>query len=534
MTTCMNNLQEMIFEKELSRKELLEYNSQNEKTYRVCVYRNHSFELIEHTIDIYLDYARLGVEFIYSDYDDSLSFIEMPMDVDALILWLDLERYQMDTLDAFIEERISYLTQKFKKPVLFAPLSDSKQKWNTASVLLFSFERIRQKLQDQFYDRRMESFTGTRLSAKAISEISKELGMIYIPALLTPTLKAIVLDLDNTLYRGVLGEDGIGGVELTEGHKRLQNKLKEFGKKGIFLCLASKNEENDVRELFQSRSDFPLGWNDFAKTCISWTGKERSVQEIATFLNIGTDSILFIDDNPGEIAAVVAANPKIWTLRAYEEAEKTCQVLDYYPRLYRCSVNFEDEIRSKDAVANQERDHLKASLSKEEYLKSLNMKLVYSMNDINQVKRISELANKTNQFIFNYKRYSVGETAEYMEADDKLVITMSLSDRLSDSGIIGACFAAKQEDYILVDEIFVSCRALGRGIEDIIVLGAIQCACKKLDVKNIRICFQKGERNLPAQRFVQQYLKEFLNESENFQYEFEGELLNIEVKGEGR
>lgn len=528
----MNDLQEMIFEKGLSRKELLEYHTENDKSYRVCVYRNHSFELIENTIEIYLDYARLGVTFVYSDYDDSLSFAWLPTDVDALILWLDLERYQMDSLDEFLEERISYLTQIFKKPILLAPLQDAALELDNASIMRYPFEGVREKLQDRFYDRRMESFTGTRLSAKAISEVAKELGMIYIPAMLAPALKAVVLDLDHTLYRGVLGEDGVFGVELTEEHKKLQNKIKELGERGVFLCLASKNEEEDVKELFQSRSDFPLQWNDFAKTCISWQGKEQSVQEIATFLNIGIDSILFVDDNPGEIAAVAAANPGIWTLRASKEAEKTCQVLEYYPGLYRSAVHFEDKIRSKDAVANEERDQLKASLSKEDYLKSLDMKLVFRIDDGEQIERISELANKTNQFIFNYQRFSTGETAEYMEADDKSVITVSLSDRLSDSGMIGACFAARTGDYLSIDEIFVSCRALGRGIEDAIVLGAVQCACNKLNAQKIYICFQQGERNMPAQRFVEQYLEEYVKEPGRFQYEFEGELLTVTVKGE--
>lgn len=528
----MSDLQKLIFDSKLSRKELLEYNTRYEKKYRVCIYRNHSFELIENTIGMYLDYARLGVEFVYSDYDDSLSFVELPQDVDALILWLDLERYQIDSPETFITERITYLTQIFKKPVLFAPLSDAEVAWDDISVMSVSFERIRQKLQDKFYDLRMESFTGTRLSAKAISEISRELGLIYIPALLVPALKAIVMDLDNTLYSGVLGEDGVWGVTLTEGHKRLQAQIKEYGEKGVFLCLASKNEEEDVKELFRCREDFPLQWDDFAKACISWNGKGDSVREIASYLNIGMDSILFIDDNPGEIAAVSAANPGIWTIHAYEEAEKTCEVLEYYPGMFRSGSGYEDSIRSKDVMANQERDQLRESMSEEEYLMSLKMKLLFSMDDVEQVKRLSELANKTNQFIFNYRRFSAGETMEYLDSPNRAVVAISLSDRLSDSGMIGACFATKWKDYISVDEIFVSCRALGRGIEDVIVLGAIQSLCEKLQTERVKICFQKGERNLPAQRFVEQYLKNYLDQPDRFRYAFNGNLVTIEMKGE--
>ena len=254
-------LQSEIFEKKLSRRQLMDYVPGQPAQYKICVYRNHSFELIEHTLPIYLDYAGIGVEFVYSDYDDSLSFLELP-DADMLILWLDMERYKTDDPAGFINSRISYLLSVFKKPVLLVTVGGSLT--SDGRVLYFDAGAfLAEKFGEKAFDLRMEPFTGTRLSQNAISETARKLGLLYIPALLKPSLKAVVVDMDNTLYSGVLGEDGIDGIKLTDGHAALQKRLKKMAKQGFFLCAASKNEESDVLEMLGKRADFPLKKSDF-------------------------------------------------------------------------------------------------------------------------------------------------------------------------------------------------------------------------------------------------------------------------------
>ena len=135
-------LQSEIFEKKLSRRQLMDYVPGQPAQYKICVYRNHSFELIEHTLPIYLDYAGIGVEFVYSDYDDSLSFLELP-DADMLILWLDMERYKTDDPAGFINSRISYLLSVFKKPVLLVTVGGSLT--SDGRVLYFDAARFLRK-----------------------------------------------------------------------------------------------------------------------------------------------------------------------------------------------------------------------------------------------------------------------------------------------------------------------------------------------------------------------------------------------------
>lgn len=527
----MLELQRFILEKNPTRRELIQYVPQSKNVVRIGVYRNHSFELIEHTIAPYLDFSGIRAEFLYSDYDDSLSFINLDTSIDMLIIWLDLSRYKIDNISSFINDRLESLRNFFTKPILFISF-EGEIKISNDSIVKFCLEDIKKELADSYLDLRMEAYTGTKLSAKANIRISKELGLKYIPATLKSPLKAIVVDLDNTLYKGVLGEDGIKGIQLTEGHKKLQEQLKKLAEKGFFLCVASKNDDRDVRDMFKARKDFPLKESDFSIISASWDEKANSISEMLRILNIGVDSVLFIDDNIGELTSVLFAFPQIRVLHAKDDAEITSEMLSFYPGLLKLRTQSEDKIRSADTKANIEREKIRGQMSKEDYIKSLKMKLTFDFNNYSMTNRVFELANKTNQFIFNYKRYSYAEVERLMQEKDSLVLTVSLSDKLSDSGIIGVCVALNKKECVEIEEFFVSCRALGRGIDNIIVLGAINEAVKYFNSEKLKVIFKKGERNVPAEMFVKEHLNNYTIKADSFSYDFPEGLISIEKKGE--
>ena len=173
---------------------------------------------------------------------------------DLLILKIDFTRYSIENLDAFIKERMNSLKKEYKKPILLIPFGHNF-KLNDKQIVNYNLDKIENKLGEKYTDLRLEKFSGTKLSSLTCIEVSKDLGLNYIPSLLKPNLKGIIVDLDNTLYKGVLGEDGIEGVTLTPGHKNLQNSLKKLKDQGFFLCVASKNNEQDVIDLFKKRED---------------------------------------------------------------------------------------------------------------------------------------------------------------------------------------------------------------------------------------------------------------------------------------
>lgn len=524
-------LQEYIFEKKPKRRELLQYvPTQAQQHFCVQVFRNHSFELVEHTITAYLDYAHLGVSFSYSNYDDSFSFTDLNPEADLLIVWIDGARYQNISVQAFVSERIAALKAVFAKPVLVLAFRCDVQ-LQMADVEVVNVSEICAFLGDQMIDERALGVTGTALSSKAMLHISKVLGLQYLPVMLKPALKGIVVDFDNTLYQGVLGEDGIDGIVLTPGHIRLQKTLKRLSAQGFFLCAASKNELEDVQKLLRNREDFPLKEKDFTKLSVSWNPKADAITEIAGFLNIHPDSLVFVDDNIGELTAVQMAHPQIKLIHAKEDANATADALEMFPGLLKLHQTADDMKRSTDVRSNEERQRLQQTMSHEDYIRSLQLHLTYEINNLERKTRVSELARKTNQFIFNYKRYSETEVEQLMTAEDSAVVTLSLSDKLSDSGLVGVFVGKKQADALVLEECFVSCRALGRGIDEVMVQSAIQILIEHFCVERALVQFQKGPRNAPAEAFVEKHLKNYCVNSSPFAYHIPGDLLKVTICG---
>jgi FkbH-like protein len=524
------DLQNFLFENKSSRVDLLKHKNTSSDKIKISIYRNHSFELVENTIHAYLDFANIKADFTYSDYDDSLSFFDLDKSSDALILWIDFQRYNSPDVKGFVSQRIEYLKTIYHKPILFIPFGETFES-KDPQVIIYSIKSLEESLGDKFIDTRLESFSGTKLSHASCLEISKNLGLNYIPAITRPTLKAIVVDLDNTLYSGVLGEDGAENIKLSEAHKNLQKQLKKLSQEGFLLCISSKNDERDVINLFKTREDFSLKLEDFTKICASWNSKADSIAEIAAFLNIGVDSILFIDDNLGEIASVLDRHNGIKIILAKEDANITLNVLKNFPNLLKLHQQKEDSIRKSDIIANEARQSLQNKLSKEDFIKNLEVEIVFNFNDIEHIQRISELANKTNQFIFSYKRYSITEVEKLIKNPNASLLTISLKDKFSDSGIIGVCVVIKQSDEEgIVDEFFVSCRALGRGMDEIIVLGSIKESIKKLNIKKLVLNFVTGERNLPAQNFVNKFMPTLLNGHDTINYKIPENLIKLAIK----
>lgn len=522
-------LQEYIFEKEPKRRELLQYTSKEQShSYKVQVFRNHSFELIEHTIPVYLDYSGMGICFSYSNYDDSFSFLDLDASADLVIVWIDGARYPQISVQDFLFERIRALRTVTNQPILVLPFR-AEVTLELPDVLAVNLSQLCAELGSDMVDERTLAATGTALSSKAMLHVSKALGLRYLPAMLRPSLKGLVVDFDNTLYQGVLGEDGIQGVTLTPGHLALQQELKRLAGQGFFLCAASKNELEDVCSLLDQRADFPLKREDFTKLCVSWKPKAESTTEIASYLNIHTDSLVFIDDNIGELTSVQMHHPQIRLIHAKEDAGITLKVLQSYPGLLKLRSSADDAKRSADVRSNEERTRLRQTMSHSDYIKSLELRLAYSLNDRERIGRVAELANKTNQFIFNYKRYAEAEVEQLMSSEDTAVLTLTLSDRLSDSGLVGVFVGQRKGEHMELEECFISCRALGRGIDEIMVSGAISVLLKHFGVDRLHVQFQTGPRNKPAQTFVNEHLHDYCAGPAEFAYELPKDLLTITI-----
>ena len=523
------DLQKYLFDHVPLRSELIKIDNDCVQKYSIKVFRNHSFELISSVIHAYLKYAGMNIEFHYSDYDDSFSFFDFSDTEDAVLLWMDLSRYAVDDVESFVADRVKDIKNRTSKPVLV--VTTGRRISLGKDIFSFDLDSLEQEIGEGFFDLKREGLTGTKLSNKACLAAARELGTKYLPALFRPALKAIVVDLDNTLYKGVLGEDGIEGIELTSAHAALQKKLTELAAQGFFICVVSKNDQSDVEKMFDLRSDFPLQKSALTFIIASWQAKSKSILDIAARLNIGTDSILFIDDNMGELSEVSSRIPDIHLLHAQDDASATLRALSCFPGLLKVFQNREDTLRQSDVQANEQRRKLQENLSHEEYLRNLGMELCILLDDEAGKARIAELSNKTNQFIFTYRRYTFAQVEALIAGRNSVIVSLHLRDKLSDSGMIGALVLVREGDTAVLDEMYISCRALGRGIDDIIIFEAIGDGLKKLSVNKLQVNFIRGERNRPAEMFYQQYLSGYAAPA-MFEPRPQSDLVNIIHEGE--
>lgn len=503
------------------------------KSIKIRIHRNHAFEPVASVLNSFLAFQDLYSEISYSDYDDSLSF-SFPKNekVDLELIWLDYDRYKAQhtpqSLADWLLQRLSFLRSITPVPILVCngfALDSMGMAFNTlieeqlgkiSSVRLCSLQEIVTQLGAACFDERAVSLSGTRLSNSACVLIARWLGCRWIPATLKPRLKAIVVDLDNTLYAGVLGEDGPEGVVLLQEHQEIHKQLLSCKTEGVFLALCSRNEPSDVDRLFQIRRDFPLGFGDFATSFIGWESKAEGIARIGDDLRVGVDSILFVDDNPGELASVANHLPMLQTLHVDPDGLATSvRALRWYPGLWTWGITAEDKLRLADLKANEERLKL-ASLAQnnDEYLLSLQVQLTFYLDPISKLGRLHELSRKTNQFNLNLQRLSETELIECIRSPQYAVVAVQLCDRLTDSGVIGVVVGHYGVDAIEIKEFCLSCRSLGRGMESIIIEKAIELMSKGEHNRRVAFHYRTGQRNAPALQWLEKTVQQPLREAE--------------------
>lgn len=480
----------------------------------VQVHRNYAFELVGSVVAPFLWLSGLKPVFAYGPYDDSLSFSHVEGDA-VQIISLDFERYGEKAgtkeFGGWLAGRLKNLREKTEKPIIISNWASADERADEfnhqleritedlPSVFAWDVAAIFREMGDKFFDERPTA-TGTRLSNTASIEMARSLGLVKLPSALLPRIKAIAVDLDNTLYDGVLGEDGADGIRISDGHKAIHKELLRLRGEGVFLAVLSKNDELDFAELCR-RPDFQLKVEDFSAQSIGWHAKAEGLREVAEQLRIGTDAILVVDDNFGEIAQLRAACADTPLLHS-QNPEQTFFWLKHYPALNGYRANSTAALRLKDLEASRERELLRAATTETDYIREMQIELAYVLNPMNLLGRLAELSQKTNQFNTGLQRLSEVELARRLEATGHFTIAIGMRDRFCDSGIIGAIFARKEDNALFIDEVSVSCRALGRSVESPMVALALAPIIEKHGVKDIAFLFREGPRNLPARMWL--------------------------------
>jgi FkbH-like protein len=298
--------------------------------------------------------------------------------------------------------------------------------------------------------------------------------------------KCLVLDLDNTLWGGVIGDDGIEGIVLGEGsavgeaHLALQRYAKRLSERGIILAVCSKNDPAIAEAAFRDHPEMVLKRSDFAAFVANWEDKAGNLEVIAKTLNIGLDSLVFVDDNPVERARIRESLPMVAV------PELPDDVAYYVPRLaeagYFEAVAFtsDDRQRAEQYAANAERDALLgSSQSMEDFLRGLNMKVSFGPFAPINLARVTQLINKTNQFNTTTRRYQAEEVTRLAAADEAVTLQFRLLDKFGDNGIVSAmilCPDSEEPGVLKIDNWVMSCRVFGRELEYEVMNIAVEAA----------------------------------------------------------
>jgi amino acid adenylation domain-containing protein/FkbH-like protein len=322
-------------------------------------------------------------------------------------------------------------------------------------------------------------------------------------ALQQPPYKVIAVDCDETLWAGVCGEVGPMGIEIDPGRKAFQEFLVRQQQAGMLLCLCSKNNPEDVDEVFRLRVDMPLKREHISASRVNWNPKPANLRELAKELQLGLDSFIFIDDNPLEFGQVKASYPEVLTLSLPVSTEAIPQYLANVWAFDKLGVTEEDRKRTEYYRQNRERDEFQQQTpSLENFLAGLELKIAIGPLTTEQLPRASQLTQRTNQFNCTTIRRSEDEMRRLSASGEREWLAVTVSDRFGEYGLVGLLGYSANKDALEVDTFLLSCRVLGRGVEHRMLrtLGEIARSHSRARVD---VQFVPSKKNAPALTFLE-------------------------------
>ena len=435
-------------------------------------------------------------EYSFSGYDD-ISYI--PQDVEGFIWWYQMPIKFNTTLVAEeingYSQKLSYVLQQIDsnrpfivltmEALFYVPFTDNDYNVQVAvaeynrHLYTLAEEYINVKVLDisefvrnfpvsELIDWKFYFMSQMGLNPKLHKEF-KDWFAKKLDSIALKRKKCLVLDLDNTLWGGILGEDGIDGIKIGGDYPGkaflyFQEALMELSKSGVILTVCSKNNEQDVLDAWEKNPFIILRKDAFAAYRINWQDKASNIKELAEELNIGLDSFVFVDDNPTERELVKQMLPMVavpeFPSQPYELPVLFKRLVEDYFKVY--SITDEDKKKTEQYKANAARAQAKSSFADfDKFLESLEIKItIEAANEFN-IPRIAQMTQKTNQFNLTTKRYTDADIRGFVAAGWK-IWCISVADKFGDNGITGAIIVNGNE----IDSLLLSCRILGKGIEN--------------------------------------------------------------------
>jgi FkbH-like protein len=352
---------------------------------------------------------------------------------------------------------------------------------------------------------KMDYMASMRLSDAALPELARYC-MRYVKPLKGLTKKCVVLDLDGTLWGGIVGELGPEGIQLGptvpgKEYMEFQRALLNLTRRGTLLAICSKNNPEDVLPVLREHKYMILREEHFAAMRINWRNKAENIKEIVEELNIGPDSLVFIDDNPNERELVRQLLPEVLTIELPRDPSHFRMTLESLSDFELLAVTKEDEMRMAQYQAIGKRKAMRNAIaSLEDYLYSLALKVTIELAKPEGLNRLVQMCNKTNQFNLTTPRYQTADVERFLKSNEYRVYTLGVSDRFVDHGIVGTAVVRVEPNQWRIDTLLMSCRVMGLTIEQAFLARLCQDA---LEASALTLLgeFIPSKKNHPAKDF---------------------------------
>lgn len=347
------------------------------------------------------------------------------------------------------------------------------------------------------------------LAADALDQLAREYVRFLHP-ITGRVCKVLALDLDNTLWAGIVGEDGPSGIRMGleypgAAHRALQRAALDLTRRGVMLAVCSRNNPDEALEILRGHPDMLLRPHHFAAMRIGWEDKGEALCALARELNIGLDAIAFFDDNPRERDCVRARVPDVHVIDVPDDPMEYADVLRACPLFERLVTSVEDLRRDQLVADGRQRSAVKArATSLEEFYRSLDMVAEVGRVDALTIDRVAQLTQKTNQFNLTTRRYSEAQIAATAADPAARVLWLRLRDRFGDAGVVGVAITRTVGAVTEIDTLLLSCRVIGRTVEEAL-LAAVAGEARAAGATRLVGTFIPTPKNAPARDFYRDH-----------------------------
>jgi FkbH-like protein len=343
------------------------------------------------------------------------------------------------------------------------------------------------------------------IAAEHLMHLANE-WLRFIHPLTGKVCKVLVSDLDNTLWGGVLGEDGLEGIQLGPeypgaAYQALQRAMLDLFRRGVLLAVCSKNNLPDAMEALERHPGMLLQPQHFAAFRVNWNDKVQNLYEIAAELNVGTDALAFIDDNPVERARVRVEAPEVTVIDLPHDPMGYAQALRDSPVFERLVLSAEDRERGQYYAEQRLRLEFERSASSlEDFYRSLQQEIEIAPVTAETLTRVAQLTQKTNQFNLTTRRYSEQQLVDMASSPDWRVYSVRVRDRFGDNGLVGVAITRDFHEVCEIDVLLLSCRVIGRTVETALLSFVVERA-RSMGMKQLNGWFLPTKKNEPAKDF---------------------------------